>query len=84
MPKVTLYSKPDCPLCDKARRVLEQVRVRAPFELEQVDITAESTMVAKYGERIPVVAIDGREAFELIVDERELERLVTAVSGAAA
>jgi glutaredoxin len=84
MPKVTLYSKVDCPLCDKARSTLERVRTRTPFELEEVDITTEQALAAAYTERIPVVAIDGREAFELFVDEGELERLVTASSGVAA
>jgi glutaredoxin len=76
MAKVTLYSKPDCPLCDDARRALERVRVNSPFYLEEVDITSRSSLFAEYRERIPVVAIDGREAFEYYVDEQELERRV--------
>jgi glutaredoxin len=76
MPKVTLYSKPDCPLCDDARAALERIRARSPFELEEVDITSREALFTEYRERIPVVAINGRDVFEYFVDERELERRV--------
>jgi glutaredoxin len=76
--KVTLYSKPSCPLCDDARLALERVRATSPFELEEVDITTRGSLLAEYRERIPVVAIDGQEAFEYYVDEEELERRVAA------
>ena len=59
--------------------MLERVRARAPFELEKVDISADPRAAARYGERIPVVAVDGVEPFEYHVDEPVLEqRLSTA------
>jgi len=78
MAKVTLYSKPDCPLCDEARLALQRVRARSPFELEEIDITSGASLLESYGERIPVVAIDGRETFDYFVDEPELERQLSA------
>ncbi len=45
-----------------------------PFALEQRDIETDDELLRAYLERIPVVTIDGVEAFELFVDERELER----------
>ena len=79
MPLVTLYTKPDCSLCETAAEALARVRDRHPFELEVVDISTEADLRARYGERIPVVLVDGEPAFEYIVDEQELElKLVTA------
>ena len=76
-PTVTLYGKDECCLCDEARAVLERVRAEVPFALEERDITADDELHRRYLERIPVVVIDGEEAFELEVDERALrERLV--------
>ena len=43
MPTLTLYTKPDCTLCDDARDALERVRARTPFELEVVDISADAS-----------------------------------------
>ena len=74
MPNVTLYSKPDCPLCDEAREALARVHARVPFGLEEVDITTDRTLEERYVERIPVVALDGEELFDLHVDEHELQR----------
>jgi glutaredoxin len=82
MPTLTLYTKPDCHLCDEARAALERVRTRVAFELETVDISADPRLGERYATRIPVVCVDGREAFEYEVDERELERLLGIPAGA--
>jgi glutaredoxin len=76
LPTVTLYSKPDCPLCDEAREALERVRGRVSFELGEVDITTDRELETRLGERIPVVALDGEELFDFHVDEEALERRV--------
>jgi glutaredoxin len=69
---LTLYGKPDCHLCDEARAVLERVRAQQPFELIERDIMQDEALERAYFERIPVIAIDGEDAFELFVDERRL------------
>jgi glutaredoxin len=74
MPNVTLYSKPDCPLCDEAREALARVHARVAFGLEEVDITTDPMLEERYRERIPVVALDAEELFDFRVDEPKLER----------
>ena len=76
MSQVVLYSRPGCCLCDEAREVLVRVRgEKSPaFVLEERDIEADERVFRAYLERIPVVTIDGVEAFELFVDESELRR----------
>jgi glutaredoxin len=71
---VTLYGRPGCHLCDDARAALERVRARHPFVLREVDIEADDALFKRYLERIPVVALDGEELFELFVDEETLAR----------
>ena len=71
--QVVLYSRPGCHLCDDARAVLRQVRATVSFELREVDIETSDTLLGEYGLRIPVVVIDGEEAFEYTVDPVELE-----------
>jgi glutaredoxin len=73
---VTLYSRPGCHLCDDARAALLRVRRDAPFELEEIDISADDVLHARYLERIPVVALDGEEIFEYFVDEHALMRRI--------
>jgi hypothetical protein len=79
MRTVVLYGRPGCCLCDDARSVLERVRARRPFELSEVDIEGDDALMRAYLERIPVVTIDGVEAFELFVHEPELERRLDMV-----
>jgi glutaredoxin len=71
---VTLYGRPGCHLCDDARAALQRVRAAHPFQLEEIDIEADDALFKRYLERIPVVALDGEELFELFVDEQALAR----------
>jgi glutaredoxin len=69
---VTLYGRAGCHLCDDARAVLLRVRADVPFALEEVDVDSDDRLLARYLERIPVVALDGEELFDFFVDERAL------------
>jgi hypothetical protein len=80
MTEVVLYGKAGCCLCDDARAVIAEVRERRPFELREVDVSLDPVLHARYGERIPVIAVDGVEAFELGVSASELERVVGTVT----
>jgi glutaredoxin len=71
---VTLYSRPGCHLCDDARAVLQRLRARFAFALEEVDISADDALHSRYLERIQVIAMDGQELFDFFVDEPELTR----------
>jgi hypothetical protein len=76
MKTVVLYEREGCCLCQEALQVLERARERHPgvFTIELRDIESDDALMRRYLERIPVVEIDGSEAFELFVDESELER----------
>ena len=76
MTVVTLYGRPGCHLCDDARAALERVQAGAPFALQEVDITADDALHARYLERIPVIALDGEELFDHFVDEAALSRRI--------
>ena len=76
MTLVTLYTKPDCHLCEAALAVLEEARAEHRFELAVRDITLDEALHRAYFERIPVVSVDGEELFEYFVDAEILsERL---------
>jgi glutaredoxin len=76
MTTVTLYGKPGCCLCDEAKEAIQTVRLDRDFELHEVDVSLDPALHNRYGERIPVVEIDGQEAFELHLDAGSLrERL---------
>lgn len=64
-PKVTLYTKSDCSLCFKAKKLLETLRAEGvAFELEEVDITRDEALYERYRFEIPVIAVDGVETLK--------------------
>jgi glutaredoxin len=73
VPKLTLYGKPGCHLCEDARAAVERVIAGRDVDLTQVDITLDPALHARYGERIPVLESDGETVFELFADDGVLE-----------
>jgi glutaredoxin len=76
---VTVYGRPGCHLCDDALAVLERVCAESPFELRTVNIEDDDALLRAYLERIPVVAIDGEEAYDYFVDEADLRARLARV-----
>jgi glutaredoxin len=71
---VTIYRARGCHLCDSAQRVLAAVREEIPFRLVEVEIDGDPDLERAYRERIPVVAVDGDEAFTFFVHPDGLRR----------
>ena len=74
MTRVVLYGKPGCCLCDEAREAVAAVQATHSFDLDEVDVSIDPDLHDRYGERIPVVAVDGEELLEGHVDAGELAR----------
>jgi glutaredoxin len=68
VPTVTLYGKPGCHLCDDARATVRDVLAGRDVELREVDVTLDPVLERHYGERIPVIALEGEELFDYVVD----------------
>jgi glutaredoxin-like protein DUF836 len=79
VPTLILYGKPGCHLCDDARLAVERAVTGRDVVLEQVDVSLDPVLNARYGERIPVLEIDGETAFELFVDAGVLQRRLDRV-----
>jgi glutaredoxin len=81
-PRVTLYTRPDCHLCDQARAALESLRRDgAGFELEEIDIESDDELHARFLERIPVIELDGELVGELGLDADEIRSRLGTLSG---
>ena len=69
MTELTLYGKPGCHLCDEARAALATLDV----EIREIDISADPALHAEYGERIPVVELNGEEIARFVVDPEAIK-----------
>ena len=78
---VTLFGKPGCHLCDEARDLVRRVCDGRAVELREIDITLDPTLNREYGERIPVLVLNGEELFEYFVDEGVLVERLDRVDG---
>lgn len=71
-PRITLLSKPGCHLCDDARAVVERVASDVGVGWEEVDITSDPDLQAKWWEQVPVTLVDGVQHDYWRVDEQRL------------
>ena len=73
---LTLYSKPGCHLCDDLREMLEEFRTEYAFALDEIDITTDAGLFARYRFDIPVLLRDGREVARGRISDRELMKIL--------
>jgi len=63
--RLTLYAKPDCPLCDRVEAHLLALAREFRFEWERRDITLDPAVYERYQHAIPVIAIGEREVLRM-------------------
>ena len=60
---IVLYTKEGCGLCDKMKEEMRSAGVEELYTLEEVDIEKDAELFARYRYEIPVLLINGVEAF---------------------
>lgn len=74
--QVVLYSRPGCHLCDEAKQAIDDARCGSEYTLNEVNIESDRELLHRYRYDIPVITIDGLEAFRHRVDAKEFRRLI--------
>jgi glutaredoxin len=68
-PRLQLLTREGCHLCEEAAATLAQLAAEAGLEAPaSVDVDADPELQAEYGDRVPVVLLDGREHSYFAVD----------------
>lgn len=68
------YTKQQCPLCEKGLAVIEDVRKRVSFDIEERNIYSDDAWLEEYQIRIPVVETAGGHVLgEGIISQHEFE-----------
>lgn len=76
--QVTLLSRDGCHLCEVARGELERILPDYGLAADVVDVDADDELRFEYGDRVPVVLIDGKEHGYFSVEERRLRAALDA------
>lgn len=71
-PRIHLYTRPGCHLCDDARVIIERVCADLGASFREIDITTDPGLLHQYGEQIPVTLVDGARHDYWRVDEARL------------
>lgn len=77
---ITLYTKEGCGLCDEVKHELAVLSAAYPHQLEEVDITQDHDLFARYRFMIPVVTIGQIDLKAPITREELRAALKTAVA----
>ena len=73
-PRLQLLTRAGCHLCEAAAETLDAIAAAAGLSPVAVDVDADPELRAEYGDRVPVVLLDGREHSYFTVDEPRLRR----------
>lgn len=72
--RLRLMTRAGCHLCEVAAETLERIAAEAGLHPEAVDVDADPALQAEFGDRVPVVLLDGREHCYFTVDVPRLRR----------
>ena len=73
-PRLQLLTRAGCHLCVVAAETLARIAAEAGLTAGAVDVDADPDLRAEYGDRVPVVLLDGREHSYYTVDVPRLRR----------
>lgn len=76
--QVVMYTRAGCHLCDEAWVLLEEMRAEYGFDLEAIEVDSKADLAGLYGERVPVVAVNGKERMWGKINRILLRRLFSA------
>jgi glutaredoxin len=88
VPEISLYTRPGCGLCEEARETLQGIledraaRGEAIATINELDITADPDLEARFFDIIPVVEM-GRRRLDLAISPAKLRRFVADALDAA-
>lgn len=78
-PEVTLLTRADCHLCGTALLDVARICDELGVPWSEQDVDADAELRAEYGDRVPVIMVDGVEHGFWKVEEQRLRRaLITA------
>ena len=61
--QVILYTRPGCHLCDEAKQAMQAAGCDKEYTLQEINIESDAELLRRYQFDIPVITVDGVEAF---------------------
>jgi glutaredoxin len=74
--QVTLLTRVGCHLCESAEQLLRRLSGELGFAYREADVDASTVLRDEYGDRVPVILIDGKEHGYWRVEEARFRKAV--------
>lgn len=78
--RVVLYTKSNCGLCEKMKEQMALANCDELYTLEEVDIEKDAEVYERYRYEIPVLRINGVEAFRYRLKAEEFRAYLTSLA----
>jgi glutaredoxin len=76
---VVIYTRPGCHLCEHAKAAIYAAKCSSEYLLKEVNIETEAGLLERYKNDIPVITIDGVEAFRHRVTAKEFKARINMI-----
>lgn len=77
--ELIFYTKPNCPLCEEAEEILEEMKDLFGFSISKVNIMKNMNTYEKYRHKIPVIEFADNHSLSGKIDKKELEQKIKAL-----
>jgi hypothetical protein len=77
-PRIVVLSRSGCHLCEVAEVEVASIAADAGVSWARRDVSTDADLEAEYGDRVPVIMVDGKEHGYFRVDR---DRLLAALDG---
>jgi glutaredoxin len=74
--RAILYTRKNCPLCDEAAHLLRRLAPEFGLEVEEVDVESDSALLERYGNSIPVIALEGEPVLSAPLREAQMRAVL--------
>ena len=78
--RIILYSRPGCHLCEKMKQEITKAGRAELYTIEEINIESDAELLARYQFEIPVLCINGVEAFRHRLQADEFKAYVAGVA----
>ena len=81
--QVILYTRPGCHLCDDAKQAMQAAGCHNEYTLQEINIESDGELLRRYQYDIPVITIDGLEAFRHRLTAEAFRQRLRSEAGAS-
>jgi glutaredoxin len=78
---IIFYTKENCPLCDKAKYIIEELAKEFPFKIEEKDIYKDDQLLELYQVMIPVLTLNGEQIAYGIIEREQVRQYLIEKMG---